>query len=110
MPAAERYGVMLHPAERVSLPAKPAESPEQFAGLVPISVPRDGMYRISVSTHLWLEVLDGDAKLQRVRLEPRLHCGAVQKSLGFALKAGVIYWLQLSGNKSQEVHVIITSE
>src|SRR5439155_3799979 len=40
-PAAERFDVTLHPAERVSLPAKPAEGPEaaaSFAGLVPISV------------------------------------------------------------------------
>ena len=113
MPAAERFEVMLHPEARVSLPAKPTESPEtaaSFAGLLPISVLRDGIYRISVSTHLWLEVLSGDAKLQRVRLEPRLHCGAVQKSLGFPLKAGVNYWLQLSGNKSQEMYVIITPE
>ena len=103
----------LHPAERVSLPAKPAEGPEataSFAGLVPISVPRDGVYRISVSTHLWFELLNGDTKLQRIRLEPRLHCGAVQKSLGFPLKAGVTYWLQLSGSKTQEVHVVITAE
>src|SRR5438552_9810395 len=112
-PAAERFDVTLHPAERVSLPAKPAEGPEaaaSFAGLVPISVPRDGVYRISISTHLWLEVLNGDSKLQRIRLEPRFHCGAVQKSLGFALKPGVTYWLQLSGSKTREVHVVITAE
>ncbi len=111
--AAERFEVALHPAERVSLPAKPAEGPEaaaSFAGLVPISVPRDGVYRISISTHLWLEVLNGDSKLQRIRLEPRFHCGAVQKSLGFALKPGVTYWLQLSGSKTREVHVVITAE
>ncbi len=113
MPAAERFDITLHPAERVSLLAKPTEGPEaaaSFAGLVPISVPRDGVYRISVSTHLWLEVLDGDAKLQRVRVEPRLHCGAVQKSLGFAMKTGVTYWFQLSGAKSQEVQLMITAE
>ena len=112
-PAAERFDVTLHPAERVSLPAKPAEGPEaaaSFAGLVPISVHRDGVYRISISTHLWLEVLNGDSKLQRIRLEPRFHCGAVQKSLGFALKPGVTYWLQLSGSKTREVHVVITAE
>ena len=68
------------------------------------------MYRISVSTHLWLEVLDSDTKLQRIRLDPSLHCGAIQKSLGFPLKTGVTYWLQLSGNKTQEVRVMITPE
>ena len=113
LPAAERFEVALHPAERVSLPVKPAEGPEtaaSFAGLLPISVSRDGLYRISVSTHLWLEVLSGDARLQRVRLEPRLHCGTVQKSLGFPLKAGGTYWLQLSGNKTREVSLVITPE
>jgi len=113
VPAAERFEVALHPAEHVSLPVKPTEGPEMassFAGLLPISVLRDGVYRISVSTHLWLEVLDGDTKLQRIRLDPRLHCGAIQKSLGFPLKTGVTYWLQLSGNKTQEVRVMITPE
>jgi molybdate transport system substrate-binding protein len=111
-PATERFDVTLHPLEHVSLPAKPAE-PEpasSFAGLLPVSVPRDGVYRISLSTHLWLEVLDGETTLQRIRLEPRLHCGTVQKSLGYPLKAGVTYWLQLSGNTTQEVHVVITAE
>ncbi len=109
-PGAARFDITLHPTDRVQLLNKPAENPEPFAGLVPISVPRAGVYRISVSTHLWLEVFDGDARLQRVRLEPRLHCGTVQKSIGFELKPGKTYWLQLSGNKSPEVHAIITSD
>ncbi len=107
---ADRFDVALSPADRVQLLNKPSESPEPFAGLVAVSVPRAGLYRISVSTHLWLEVFDGDTRLQRVRLEPRLHCGAVQKSLGYELRPERTYWLQLSGNKSPEVLVMITPE
>jgi len=114
-PVLERLDVVLHPADQVSLiaAAKSEKKPEAaptFAGLLVFSVSRDGMYRVSADTALWIDVLDGDTTLERTQLNRRLGCGRVHKSLGFSLRAGVTYWLQLSGNKKEEAHVIITSD
>jgi hypothetical protein len=112
-PALRRLDVALHPIDRVSLTAasKTAEKVEgTFAGLLFFSVPQDGNYRVSSDTALWIEVLDKDKALERTKLNRRMQCGRVHKSIGFALKAGVNYWLQLSGSKGREVQVLLTAE
>jgi hypothetical protein len=112
-PALRRLDVVLHPTNRVSLTAasKTAEKVEgTFAGLLLFSVPQDGNYRVSSDTALWMDVLDQDKALERTTLNRRIQCGRVHKSLGFGLKAGVKYWLQLSGSKTREVQVMITPE
>ena len=113
-PVLERLDVVLHPADQVSLIAAPKseKKPEgqTFAGLLAFSVPQDGDYRVSSDTALWIDVLDGGKALERTKLNRRMPCGRVHKSLGFSLRAGLTYWLQLSGNQKQEVHVIITSD
>ncbi len=113
-PALQRLDVALHPTDHVSLTAMPktekkAEG-QTFAGLLAFSVPRDGDYRVSADTTVWIDVLDGDRALERTKLNRRMQCGHVHKSLGFTLKAGVTYWLQLSGSRGQEARVLITSE
>jgi hypothetical protein len=113
-PALQRLDVTLHPADRVALTAtskteKRGEVPT-FAGLLVFSVPRDGNYRVSADGALWLDVLEGDKVLERRKLDRRIQCGHVHKSLGFALTAGVMYWLQLSGSKVQEVRLLLSSE
>ena len=113
-PALQRLDVALHPADRVSLTATPktekkAEG-QTFAGFLAFSVPHDGNYRVSADTAAWIDVLDGDRVLERTKLNRRVQCGRVHKSIGFALKAGVTYWLQLSGSKTREVQLMITSE
>jgi hypothetical protein len=112
-PATKRLDIMLQPADGVSLIATPkAEKTDgkTFAGFVLFSLPNDGNYRVSSKTALWIDVLDGDKALKRAKLDRRMSCGRVHKSLGFVLKAGVNYWLQLSGSKGQEAHLMITSE
>lgn len=112
-PALTRLDVALHPTNRVSLAAtsKTAEKVEgTFAGLLLFTVPQDGNYRVSSDTALWIDVLDQDNAVERTQLNRRIQCGRVHKSLGFGLKAGVKYWLQLSGSKAREVQVMITTE
>ena len=112
-PALTRLDVALHPTKRVSLTAtaKTAEKVEgTFAGLLLFTVPQDGSYRVSSDTALGIDVLDQDKALERSVLNRRIQCGRVHKSLGFGLKAGVKYWLQLSGSTTREVQVMISPE
>ena len=67
-------------------------------------------YRVSVDSTAWIDVLDGDMVVERTKLNRRMQCGHVHKSLGFTLKTGVNYWLQLSSSKAPEVHLVLTPE
>jgi hypothetical protein len=113
-PALQRLDVVLHPSDHVLLTAtskseKKSEG-QTFAGYVAFSVPHDGEYRVSVDTTAWIDVLDGDMVVERTKLNRRMQCGHVHKSLGFTLKTGVNYWLQLSFSKAPEVHLVLTPE
>jgi hypothetical protein len=81
-----------------------------FGGFVQLIVPKDGMYRISADSTIWIDVIDGEKPIERVRIVPRLHCGRIHKSLGFPLKQERSYWLQMSGSKRPDVAVLITKE
>ena len=90
---------------------KPSENVENlFGGFVRLTVPKDGMYRISADSPLWIEVIDGGKPIERVRLVPRLRCGRIHKSLGFPLKQERSYWLEISGSARPDVAVLITEE
>ena len=90
---------------------KPSENVENlFGGFVRLTVPKDGMYRISADSPIWIEVIDGEKPIERVRIAPRLHCGRIHKSLGFPLKRERSYWLEMSGSKRPDVAVLITEE
>lgn len=113
-PSLQRLDVVLHPTHQVSLTATPKSEKkiegQTFAGYLVFSVPQDGNYRVSADTAVWIDVLDGAKALERTKLNRRMQCGHVHKSLGFTLQAGVTYWLQLSGGKVQEVHLLLTAE
>jgi hypothetical protein len=113
-PSGQKLEVALRPLSEVAIIAgktKPGESLDNvFGGFVPLNVPKDGMYRISADRTLWIEVIEGEKPIERVRIAPRLHCGKIQKSLGFPLKRERSYWLELSGSKLPDVAVIITQE
>ncbi len=83
---------------------------EMFGGFVRLIIPKDGIYRISLDSTLWIEVIDGEKPIERVKIAPRLHCGRIQKSLGFPLKRGRSYWLEMSRSKHRNVALIITEE
>ena len=91
--------------------AKPRENSEPiFGGFVRLTVSKDGMYRISADSTIWIEVIDGEKPIERVRVAPRLHCGRIHKSLAFPLKREGSYWLEISGSKRPDVTVLITKD
>ena len=68
------------------------------------------MYRVSADSTIWIDVLDGEKPIERVRVAPRLRCGRIHKSLGFPLQREQSYWLELSGSTGLDVVVLITEE
>lgn len=101
----------LRSKETMAEKTKPSENVENiFGGFVRLTVPKDGMYRISSDSPLWIEVIDEEKLIERARIVPRLHCGRIHESLGFPLKQERSYWLEISGSTRLDVAVLITKE
>lgn len=117
-PGIRKLEVALRPLSGVGLVGKEILSRQTpgredgniFGGFVRLTIPKDGMYRISADATIWIEVIDEGKPIERVRIVPRLHCGRIHKSLGFPLKQERSYWLEISGSKRPDVAVLITKE
>ena len=113
-PGIHKLEVALRPlseVSRVRKEPKPNQNVENlFGGFVRLTVPKEGLYRISSDSTLWIEVLDGETLIERVRTVPRLRCGRIHKSLGFPLQRERSYWVEMSESKRADVGLLITEE
>ena len=101
----------LRSEESMAEKTKSSENVENlFGGFIRLTVPKDGMYRISADSPIWIEVIDEEKPIERARIVPRLRCGRIHKSLGFPLKQERSYWLEISGSTRPDVAVLITKE
>jgi hypothetical protein len=91
--------------------AKQGENVEGlFGGFIRLTVPKDGLYRIAADAPIWINVIDGNQPIERVRIAPHLRCGRIHKSLAFTLQREKSYWLELSGSTRPDVALLVTEE
>lgn len=113
-PGIHKLEVALRPLSEVALwgqETKPKQSREnRFGGFVRLTVPKDGAYRISTDSTIWIEVVEGETPIERVKTAPRLHCERIHKSLTFPLRREGSYWIELSGSTRSDVPLLITGE
>ena len=113
-PGFHKLEVTLRPLSEVALVGKESNLSQNvenlFGGFIRLTVRKDGLYRISSDSTLWIEVLDEGTLIERVRTVPRLRCGRIHKSLGFSLQRERSYWVEMSGIKRVEVRLLITEE
>ena len=100
--------VTLHHREAVTLVATPKLSSPN-AGLVALSVPEDGLYRISAGAAVWIEVVHGQVRVEPTQFEMQTGCATLFKTIQYRLKKGVGYWIELSGNMTA-VTLFLSSE
>jgi hypothetical protein len=115
LPTSHRVDVVLLPMETVALRAvrgvRMDGSAGPFAGILAFKVSSDGVYRISLGARTWIDVMQDDTAVPRVRPVHRVHrCGQIHKSNEFSLKKGTLYWLELSGSSTPTISLMITPE
>ena len=91
--------VTLHHSEAVTLATIPKRQGAN-AGLIPVTIPEDGRYRISAGSAVWIEVVQGRMRIEPIRFEMQTGCAALFKTVEYQLKQGADYWIELSGNTS----------
>lgn len=108
LPLGRAVRATLLPAAAVSLavPNDRASAAGSSAGVFGFTVPAAGRYRVSLSTGLWVDVVDAGRAATSVTHGHGAPCSGVRKMVDFDLKPGA-YRLQLVGSATPSVAVMI---
>jgi hypothetical protein len=90
-------------------PARQRKTANATAGLLFFKSGVAGRYRISLSSHHWIDVLDGGKSIDSLSHEGRSGCELLQKVVEFELPANRDLVIQLSGDDAATVGVVITA-
>jgi hypothetical protein len=107
----KRYDATLRPQAEVAFVAPPASARTtegSAAGLLFFRSARAGRYRIALSTHHWIDLLDGAEPIHSSAHEGRSGCEPLHKVVEFDLPAKRALTIQLSGAAARRVSVVIT--
>jgi hypothetical protein len=109
--ANQLFAVTLHPLNEVSFPATPGRAPPSgsFAGVVALSVPAPGKYRISADVPLWIDVASGAILAPVLDYEGLHDCNAPRKVVVFDLQAGTDWTLQVSAADRATIRLAVTA-
>lgn len=105
------YEVRLAPAAGVVFPVTPGKitlSRDTYAGVLALTVPAAGSYRIAVDGSLWVDVAARGKLVPAADYEGVYGCSAPRKIVKFALDGRRRWILQLSGSSQADVRLTIT--
>jgi hypothetical protein len=90
-------------------PAKPTLSDSSQGGLVRLHVAKAGLYRISITSGHWIDVVDGDHFVKSKDFQGSRGCERPHKIVEFDLPADTDLILQFSGSTDSTVVMAITA-
>ena len=102
----------LSPQGSITFAAPPAhqrKADNATAGLLFFRSGAAGHYRISLTSHHWIDVLDGGKPIDSLSHEGHGGCEAIHKVVEFELPANRELVIQLSGDDAATVGVVITA-
>jgi hypothetical protein len=105
------YAASLRPQPEVKFATKPgrARNPENAAaGLLHFRSGKAGRYRISLSSHHWIDVVHHGKPVDSIAHEGRSGCARLHKVVEFDLPARRAITIQLSGGDRKNVSVVVT--
>jgi hypothetical protein len=103
----------LQPLSAAGLPKAPErapKSPSAFAGHFVLAAPaKPGVYRVTISSEGWIDVLDGGAFLHPTAFTGARECDGARKSVKFNLPARPLA-VQFSGIPGDQISVIVSPD
>jgi hypothetical protein len=106
------YELKLAPQNAITYsmqPAKPTLNDSTQGGLVRFRVAKAGLYRISITSGHWIDVVDGDQLVKSKDFQGSHGCARPHKIVEFELPANRDLMLQFSGATDATVAVAITA-
>lgn len=112
LPVGAPAAITLLPTDNVRF-ARPPEQQrtpaDSHAGLISLALPAAGVWRLSFSKALWVDVVDGDAFVKSGAHGMLAPCTSLRKVVEFTASAGT-YLVQLSGNPGRDVVMMVTKK
>ncbi len=90
-------------------PAKPTLNDSAQGGVVRFHTPRGGLYRVSLTSGHWIDIVDGGQVVRSKDFQGSRGCARPHKIVEYELPADKDLVLQLSGGTEATVTVAITS-
>lgn len=112
LPVGTPATITLQPAASVRFVRQPeqARTPDDaHAGLLALTLPAAGVWRLSFAKPLWVDLLKGDVPMQSGAHGALAPCTSLRKVVEFDAAAGT-YLVQLSGNPGREVVMMVTKK
>lgn len=107
----QRTTIELLPSPQVRFDVKPGEDrgkPDNFSGSVTVAALPSGLWRVSASNGVWIDLVGGGALLASPTFEMQSKCATIFKTVTFAVPGGAALTLQLSGSPRPAADVMIT--
>ena len=111
LPLGVRADLALRPNAELKFLVTPrrAPKPDSFGGMAAFEVPRDGLYRVSSGSSVWIIVVEtGTGQSVPSRSFEEQPKSDLHKVVVFPLRAGARYTLQISGSKAAVASILIT--
>jgi hypothetical protein len=105
------YAVQLVPAATVIFAVPPGKTvPAQgtFAGILALTIPTPGKYRVSLDAPVWIDLTGGGTLLPAADYEGVHGCSAPRKVVEFDLEGRKEWLLQVSGADQSMVRLTVT--
>jgi hypothetical protein len=91
-------------------PERAPKSPQSFAGHFTLAAPvKPGVYKITISSEGWIDVLDGDSYLHPTAFTGATGCEGARKSVKFDLPSRALA-IQFSAVKDDRIAVIVSPD
>ena len=91
-------------------PERPPRSTNSFAGHFTLAAPaKPGVYRVTISSAAWIDILDGGAYLHPRAFTGAKDCDGARKSVKFELPSRPLA-LQFSGVPRDQISVIVSPD
>jgi hypothetical protein len=91
-------------------PERPPRSTNSFAGHFTLAAPaKPGVYRVTISSEAWIDILDGGAYLHPRAFTGARDCDGARKSVKFELPSRPLA-LQFSGVPRDQISVIVSPD
>jgi hypothetical protein len=106
-----RTSVALLSADRVRFAVQPSENrmaADRFGGTVRISPLPAGVWRVSASRGVWIDIATGGALVEAPNFEMQTKCSTIFKTVTFRVPPKADLVLQLNGSPAATVDILLT--
>jgi len=103
--------VALSPNAQVRYAATPEKDrgkADRYAGLASFVPMKNGVYRISASSGVWIDAVQSGTVVPSERFQMQTGCDRIFKSLAYRLNAGVPVTIQINGSQTKDVRLLLT--